>query len=284
VRNFILFIRRFFNLILFLLLEVVCLILIARTNTLQGNDLMSSANMVLGNIYKQRSDVAYYFALKRMNDSLVMENAKLREQISKKDVVDVLHDSAATYAINSPDSGIEVKYANYVYRTARVINNSVGGVNNYITLNRGEKEGVKKDMAVISANGAVGRIVHTSAHYSSAISVLSKKQQVSARLKDGTIGYVSWDGKDPYKLLMKDVPNQIKVYKGDTVFTTDYSFFPSGVYIGFVFKTEIIKSKNLQILHLRPTTNFLNLQYVYIVENSMSAERRRLEESVSDEK
>ncbi len=281
MRNFILFIRRFFNLILFLLLEVICILLIARTQTMQGDDIMSSANMLMGSMYKQRNDVAYYFALRRMNDSLLRENAELRERITARGETDVVYDSAATVPVSFTDSGKVVKYADYVYRTARVINNSVGAVNNYITLNRGEQDGVKKDMAVISANGAIGRIVNTSAHFSTAISVLSKKQQVSAKLKDGTVGYISWDGKDPSQLMMRDVPNQIKVRKGDTVFTTEYSFFPANVRIGVVYKTTLIKSKNLQVLYLRPTANFRNLQYVYVVENKMAAERRGLEEAAS---
>ncbi len=283
MRNFILFIRRFFNLIFFLLLEVICVALIARTNTLQGDDIMSSANMLMGTMYKQRNDVAYYFALRRMNDSLVRENAELREQLADHGETDVLYDSAATVPVTFTDSGVAVKYADYVYRTARVINNSVGAVNNYITLNRGAKDGVRKNMSVISANGAVGRIVNTSAHFSTAISVLSKKQQVSAKLKDGTIGYISWDGKDPSRLQMRDVPNQIKVRKGDTVYTTEYSFFPANVPVGIVYKTTLIRSKNLQVLYLHPTANFRNLQYVYIVENKMAKERARLEEAAKED-
>ncbi|MCB9045142.1 MAG: rod shape-determining protein MreC [Chitinophagales bacterium] len=281
MRNFILFIRRFFNLILFLVLEIVCIVLIARTDTVQGNDIMSSSNMLLGTMYQQRNDVAYYFALKSMNDSLVHENEALRRQLSAHDGIDVLRDSSANYAIPNPDSSAKVKYADYYYRYAKVINNTVGSVNNFITLNRGEDDGIRKDMAVISANGIVGRIVNTSAHFSTALSVLSKKQQVSARLKDGTVSYVSWDGQTPDKLLMKDVPNQIKVSKGDTVFTTEYSFFPGGVNIGIVYKTALVKSKNLQILYLKPTTNFRRLQYVYVVENKMAPERRQLEQSAT---
>lgn len=283
MRNFILFIRRFFNLILFLLLEVVCVVLIARSGNMQGDDIMSSANMMMGTMYKQRNDVAYYFGLRRMNDSLITENAELRRMMTAQGETDVLHDSAATVPIAANDSGKVVKYADYVYRTARVINNSVGAVNNYITLNRGEKDGVHKNMSVISANGAVGRVVNTSAHFSTAISVLSKKQQVSAKLKDGTIGYVSWDGIDPSRLQMRDVPNQIKVKKGDTVYTTEYSFFPANVPIGIVYKTTLIKSKNLQVLYLRPSVNFRNLQYVYIVENKMADERARLEAATKED-
>lgn len=282
MRNFILFIRRFSNLLLFLLLEVVCVVLISRTNTMQGNDLMSSANLMMGTMYEQSHDVVHYFGLKRMNDSLINENIKLRETISSYTSKDTLYDSTAQYAVPNADTTAEVRYANYRYRSAKVINNSIAAVNNYLTFNRGYDDGIRKDMAVIAGNGVVGKIVNTSAHFSTAISILSKKQQVSAQLKDGTVGYVSWDGSDPSVVLMKDIPSQIKVKKGDTVVTTEYSFFPAGVPIGIVFKTELIESKNLRILHLRTTTNFRKLQYVYIIEDRMFTERKELEAAITD--
>lgn len=282
MRNFILFIRRFSNLILFLLLEVVCVILIARTNTMQGNDVMSSANFAIASMYEQRDDMAYYFSLRRMNDSLIRENTQLRKRLASYNEVDTLSDSLGRVTMLTKDSTTVVKYSNYVYRSAKVINNSIGSVNNYITLNRGEKDGVKKNMAVVSSTGAVGKIVHTSEHFSSAISILSKKQQVSARLVDGTVGYVVWDGGKPNDLLMNDVPQQIKVKTGDSVFTTEYSFFPPNVLIGVVNKTELIKSKNLQRLHLKPATNFRKLQYVYVVENTLGEEKAELESMNKD--
>lgn len=276
MRNFILFIRRFSNLLLFLLLEVVCVVFIARTNTMQGNDIMSSANLLIAGVYQQQDDVAYYFALKSMNDSLISENIKLREQVAQYQEVDTLYDSTAT-CLKPIDSIRFVKYADYTYRYARIINKSVNAVNNYITINRGEQDGIRKNMAVVSANGTVGRIVHTSAHFSSAISVLSKKQAVSAGLKDGTVGHVTWAGYNPNELMMNDVPQQIHVAIGDSVFTTEYSFFPPNVLVGTVFKKERNESKNLQVLYIKPATDFRRLQYVYVVENKMTEERDNLE-------
>ena len=45
---------------------------------LQGNDVLSSANTIAGIVYQKREDVAYYFGLRRMNDSLINENTRLR--------------------------------------------------------------------------------------------------------------------------------------------------------------------------------------------------------------
>lgn len=282
MRNFILFIRRFFNLILFLAIEIVCLVMIGRTNTMQGNDIMSSANTVIGLLYKKQNDVVYYFGLKQMNDSLLAENIRLHMQLASYNSYDTLTDSNVHLPYTKNDSGQVIQYADYHYRTGRVVNNSVSGANNFITINRGSADGVKKNMAVISGTGVVGRVAHVTKHFSSARSVLSVKQQVSARLKDGSIGYVNWEGERPDVLLMRDVPQQIKVKKGDSVFTTNYSFFPPGILIGTVYKMEYIKKNNMQLLHLRTATNFRNLQYVYIVENKMLPERMQLEDSTKD--
>ncbi len=284
MRNFILFVRRFFNLILFLALEIVCIVLIARTNMLQGNDVLSSANTVAGIVYKKREDVIYYFGLKRMNDSLINENARLLTEISLMKSVDTLKDSVVTRTFKGPDSSRIVQFANYVYRTARVINNSVTAENNYITINRGANDGIAKNMAVLSGTGVVGRVIHVSDHYASILSILSVKQKVSAKLKDGTMGSVSWEEGRPDVLILEDIPQQIKVNVGDSVFTTSYSFFPPDLMIGTVFRKQIIKKNNIQQLYLKTASNFRNLQYVYVVENKMMAERKKLEDSTKQQK
>ena len=256
------------------------MVLVAQTKTLQGNDLVSSANSVSGLVYKKRSDVAYYFGLRNMNDSLLNENALLRKKIEQLHSLDTLRDSLVHSKINPSDTSIHiVKFADYIYRTARVINNSINTSNNYITINRGARDGVGKNMAVISGTGIVGRVEHVSAHFASVLSILSSKQKVSAKLKDGTNGYIVWDEKQPDELLMTDVTQQAKVKKGDSVFTTSYSFFPADVLIGVVTKIETIKKNNFQLLYLQSSTNFRNLQYVYVVENKMAQERKQLEDS-----
>jgi len=283
VRNFLLFIRRFFNLILFVALEVICVVLIARTNNLQGNDIMSSANTVVGLLYQKQNDVVYYFGLKRMNDSLLNENMHLHQLLAKEqNTFYKVNDSTAKVAISTADSSHTIKYADFLFRTAKVVNNSVSAANNYITINRGSADGIAKNMAVITGSGIVGRVEHVSSHFSSLLSVLSVKQKVSAKLKDGTTGYIEWEGDRPDVLLMKDVPQQIKVHHGDSVFTTSYSFFPEGVLVGTIDRISLVKKNNLQILHLIPGANFRNLQYVYVIENKMDNERRALEDSVKN--
>ncbi len=281
MRNFIFFIRRFFNLILFLGLEIVCIVLIEHTNTLQGNDIVSSANTVAGIVYKKQSDLVYYFGLRKMNDSLLNENATLRKKINRANSVDTLRDSIVKIKTAPADTLTHiVQYAEYVYQTARVINNSTNASDNYITINRGYKDGINKNFAVISGTGIVGRVEHVSAHYASILSVLSTKLKISAKLKNGTNGIVLWDEKGPDILTMTEVRQEVTVKAGDTVFTNNFSlYFPPDVMIGTVIKTEVEKKKGVQIIYLRSATNFHNLQYVYVVNNTMALERKQLEDS-----
>jgi rod shape-determining protein MreC len=255
--------------------------LIERTNTLQGNDIVSSANTVSGLIYKKQNDVVYYFGLRKMNDSLLNENAMLRKKLDVLHSVDTLKDSLVQRKIAPADTSVHtVRYADYVYRTARVINNSINASDNYITINRGSKDGITKSMAVISGTGIVGRVEHVSAHFASVLSILSSKQKVSAKLKGGTNGYIVWDEKSPDILSMIDVPKHIDVKKGDSVFTNNYSlYFPPDVLIGIVVKTEIEQKKGMKLVYLQSSTNFHNLQYVYVIDNSMAAEKKQLEDS-----
>jgi rod shape-determining protein MreC len=240
---------------------------------------MSSANTVSGLMYQKQNDVVVYFGLRRMNDSLINENARLRQAMARYSNLDTLKDTAVRRIVKTSDSTHVVQYNDYLYRTAKVVNNSVSSGNNYITINRGSADGIGRNMPVISSTGVVGRVVNVSAHFASVLSVLSVKQQLSAKLKDGTFSYITWDGDNPDVMVMKDVPQQIKIHMNDSVFTTSFSFFPSDILIGTVFKMKVNTKNNLRQLYLHPSTNFRNIQYVYVVENKMMAERIKLEDS-----
>ena len=281
MRNFILIIRRFFNLILFAALEIICFILIAHSHTLQGDDIVSSANTLVGIAYKKQNDLFYYISLGKMNDSLLSDNARLRKIVADYTSIDTLKDLPVHKAISNTDTASHiVKYADYIYLTARVINNSVKSVNNFITINRGAKDGIAKGMSVISGTGLVGRVKYVSGHFASILSILSQEQAVSARLKNGTHGFTIWDSEHPDVFLMKDMPQEEKIKKGDSIFTTSFgNVFPPDVLVGTVLKIDINKKNGLQQLSLKPATNFRNLQYVYVVDNKMSAEKKQLEDS-----
>lgn len=293
MRKLIQLIRRFWNLILFIILEVVSFVLIAKRQSIQGVDIVNSSNAIVGFFYRKQNDVVYYFQLKQMNDSLLNENTRLRNLLAQNSNVDTFRDSIVRIAIPLRDSvksavsdtsrkGIgpikAVRYASYRYIPARVINNSIANDRmNYITLNRGTDDGISKNMAVVAGNGIVGRVANVSAHYATVVSVLSEGRSYSACLSDGTEGFITWEKGSPDYVTLTKIPLQQKVKRGDSVFTTGYSIFPENIMVGNVARIDTIKTNNTKNLRVRLSTNFRKLQYVYVVENKLGEEKRKLE-------
>jgi rod shape-determining protein MreC len=77
MRNIFLFIRRFFNLILFFVLQGTGIYILTNYNKTHQAVLGAVANEVTGSVSKKYNDIEYYFHLRKTNDSLVKENARL---------------------------------------------------------------------------------------------------------------------------------------------------------------------------------------------------------------
>lgn len=272
---------RFFNLILFIGLEIVCILMISKTNTLQGNDLMNSANAGVAFWYQKQTGVTDYFHLRQMNDSLLNENTRLRQVLAKQSETDILNDSSVVLSSITNDSTHKIQYAHFTYYKARVVNNSVNSSANFITINRGSKDGIAKNMAVVSSTGVVGRVTNVSAHFSTVLSILNTRQRLSAKLTDGTTNFIYWEESGgPDQLLMKITQPEIKVREGDSILTTSYStVFPADMLLGKVKKVFLVKKDNSRLLQIKPATNFHNMQYVYCLKNEYIEERRALEDS-----
>ncbi len=302
MRQFILLIRRFWNIILFLILEGICFSMISRSRTLQGNDIVNSSNAMTGYVYKKQNDVVYYFQLKRLNDSLMLENAMLRNRMSETSNIDTFKDATAVVPVTQKDSvsvstkdstgAIKittsvrvkvVKYASYHYIPARVINNSISNDRqNFITINRGSEDGVRKEMGVVTGNGIVGRVENVSEHYATIVSVLSGRK-ISAKLDDGSGPYFPiWQPGSPDYVYVENIPLYVKNKRGDSVFTTGYSYYPENILIGTIAKVDTIKKNNNKTLKVRLSTNFRNLQYVYVVGDKLGEEKTKLESKNGD--
>jgi len=278
VRNIFLFIRRYFNFLFFLVLQIIALSFLFRYNRFHEAAFMGVANEITGRVGSKYSNVQYYFHLKKTNEALARQNEELLNSLPSNFQ---LPDSAARTVTDTIKYDTLAQSRKYVWRGARVVNNSVSLQNNYITIHRGEKQGVKKDMGVISAEGVVGMVVNTSENFSVVMSLLNRQGSVSAKLKKGgEIGKVQWDGKSPEYVTMINIPKSARVAPGDSVITSGYSLsFPAGVLIGTVVNVVEDKTSSFNSLVIKPGTNFYSLEYVTVVENLQKDEQKTLEEA-----
>ncbi|MGI4874963.1 MAG: rod shape-determining protein MreC [Janthinobacterium lividum] len=316
MRNLVAFLLRYQGAMLFVLLEVVSLYLFITNSSYQRAAFFNSANAYTGAVLAKRQEVTDYFHLAALNQQLLAENASLRKQLFPPDFAHREADSlpvgrdtlghlvyrhlkplaaapppaARNQQLRTrPDSlllgGVRLAAhdAQYPLVPARVVDNSLRSVDNYLTLNVGEADGVQPGLGVVSATGVVGRVRSVSAHYATVASLLHSKTAVAAKIKrDGTFGSVKWPGDDFSHALLDYIPRQNRVAKGDTIVTSAYNaVFPEGVLIGTVESFVKESDKNFWTITLRLGTDFSRLTYVYVVPNRHHAERDSLQASLS---
>lgn len=270
MRNLILFIWKHNFFFLFFLLESISVYFLVSHNYFHRASFVSSANNISGSVYQTYSNVTDYFSLGEANRILAEENAKLRSL--NKAAFD-LYSNKITVVNDT------VFRQKYIYRSGKVVNNSVSNQKNYLTLNIGSKQGIKKDMAVVSPLGVVGIVEQVSDNFCSVMSVLHRDTKISSKVKkDGSFGPLFWEGDDPRFVTMTDIPTHVKLIKGDTIVTSAYStIFPEGIMVGTVDSFERKAGQYFYTLKVKLSTPFKSLNHVYVIENILKDEQEQLE-------
>jgi rod shape-determining protein MreC len=271
MRNLLIFISKYNAFFLFLIFEITALIIYVKYNSFQRATYINTANQVTGTLYSRVNELNSYLSLKEVNDSLASENARLQSKLKASYYADTLAKQTIT------DSAYKQQYT---YTEAKVINNSVNKRNNYITIQKGSKDGIIKGMGVICNTGVVGKVIYTSEHLSIVQSLLHKDAKVSAMLADTKdIGSLVWgDDLNPHVGLLMDVPNHVKPRIGQWVVTSTYSdLYPAGIPLGKVSNLHAKGGGFFLNMEVNLSVDFSKLQYVYVVNNKLSLERAQLE-------
>ena len=277
MRNLFLFIRRYFNFLFFLVLQILALTFLFRYNRFYNAAFSNVAGEVTGKVNEKYSNAEYYFKLKKANEALVKENVNLRSLLRTNyepadTTVKIVEDSIRVDSL--------LKFRKYRYFDARVVGSFVSTQTNYLEIHRGALQGIHKDMGVIGPLGIVGRVVDISDNFSVVMSALSKQFKVKAKLKKtGENGTIEWDGVSPTYIQLKDIPKSAVIAKGDTVLTSELSsIYPPNIMVGTVEGILNDQSSNFYTIKLKTATNFLNVQYVYVIDDQQQQERTQLRE------
>ncbi|MCA6408653.1 MAG: rod shape-determining protein MreC, partial [Cytophagales bacterium] len=211
--------RAFFT---FLFLELFSAWLVVENNQYQSTAYFNTSNQIAATIISTSQTIREYFSLKDINSDLAVENSRLRKKLSQQDQI-LLARELSLFG----DSTIINRFD---FTSAKVVNNSTRYYKNFITINRGKKDGIHAGMAAISQWGAVGKVKSVSEHYAVLISLLNIDEQVSSVIKrTGHFGTVQWDGTEPRFIDLKYIPRHVELKLGDTVVTSGYnSVFPEG--------------------------------------------------------
>lgn len=271
MRSLLRYVLKNYPFLLFLLLEVFSFILIFNFNAYQKSKYLNSSNRVTASIYSSYNSVIDYFGLATVNRELSEENAMLKSLLSDIPYLKISPDSIIVSDLNTDSV--------FRFISAKVINNSVNKQNNYITLNKGSKHGIKPDHGIVNSAGVVGVITNVSDSYSMGFSILNKRWGVSTKLKkSGTFGPLSWDGDDYRFANLDGIPFHVDLAVGDTVVTSSYSsVFPEGILIGTIHSFEQPQGDNYFKITVKLAVNFKALSYVEVIDNLKKEEIKKLE-------
>lgn len=252
------------NLIIYLFLSFVTFNYLYNNSSVHYSGFGKVGTFISGSTSSISSYINSYFNLRQENNKLIEENLELKKYesqfIDKSDTRDVSE--------NKIDKTI----------SAKVILNSINKNKNIIVINKGELNGINKEMGVVSSKGVVGIIKNITDNYSSIVSLLNTDLKINAVLKNtSTIGSISWNGLDPRIVQLNDIPLSSSIKLGDTIITGGMSFyFPKGIPIGKIENYNNTSLEGYYSIDVSIFSDFSSLSNIYILQRTDNDEIKSL--------
>jgi len=274
MRNLIVYLLRYGSFVLFLLLEVICISLLVNYNESQREIFVNSSGNLNGKVNSFTHRVGEIYSAHREVDSLSNVIRELRTQ--NLYLVSLIEEAQLdTLQLDTL----------HTFIPARVIQNSIQKSNNFITINKGEKDGVKSRMGVVTNQGVVGVVRDVSANYATVMSVLHRQSRTSAKIEGtGYFGNLKWLDINPNVVNLEDIPKHVNVQVGDTIQTSGFSrHFPAGIDIGKVGEVELSQGSNVYTIKVSLFADMRDLEVVYVLEDHQEVELDSLLNEGADE-
>lgn len=232
-----------------------------------------------GLLYKPAGYIAGFFQDISDLRMIYQENKVLKQSLSKyaKDTAKLNELEAENKRLKEALGFTERQKEanNYRYHIARVISQSLDSFNTTVTINLGEKDGIRENMAVVTADGLIGRTTQVSA-FSSNVQLLTalndagtdtKAIAATVKGRDESFGIIESYDMESGLLVMNKIPQTDPMQVGDIVITSNYgSVFPPGIEIGkVVSKTNGDFGIDYKAM-VQPFAKFYHLQEVFVVE------------------
>jgi rod shape-determining protein MreC len=211
----------------------------------------------IGNI---RGTWSHYFALQntsRENEQLRRENDELKLQVNQLQSKAAEADRLAAL-LNFRQAQHDVPMLG-----ARVIGTSADTASQTIYLDRGERDGIRRNMGVITPDGVVGKVIESYRDTAQVLLLTDKDSGVGAMLSDSRIQSPVGGTGEPL-LSMKYIPTDDTVNVGERVVTSGMDrIFPRDLPVGVV--AEIKPGRPFQQVRVRPAANLQRLEEVIVL-------------------
>lgn len=281
MKNLLEFLGRHYHWLVFLLLEAISLVMFFNYNSYQNSVWLSSANTLVGSFYQWTSGVESYFSLRKVNEDLTVRNYYLERQVTQ---LRRLYAEATQKPSPEEQQRLD-SLSRYQLIAAKVVSNELGKMNNLMTIDKGEADGVETGMGVACGRGVVGVTYLVSKHYAVVIPVLNVRlSRISCAIRgSGYFGVLRWYGKDAGYAYVEDIPRHARFKRGDWVETNGYSsIFPAGILVGQIVEVYNASDGLSYKLKVRLSTDFGNLRDVVVISDRSIATRMRIMQAARD--
>ena len=157
------------------------------------------------------------------------------------------------------------KRTNFRLLEAEVINRNPASSLQFLTLNKGKKDGIKEGLAVTLNGALVGKVSNTNHYTSKVLLITDQTSIVNAFIQESRASGVV-KGQLGYGLKMELIPQNKVVKEGDIIITSGLGgILPKGLTIGSVDKVEKAENEIFQTAIIKPTINFKDIEMVFVV-------------------
>ncbi len=220
----------------------------------------------LGHTFREGFDqYVYLVKVKKENQILKKENESLKSRIARLEEENRLCKRLEVFE--------EKKlFRKYPKVPARVIYNPLEAFGGYLVIDRGESDGLRPEMPVVSVAGEevgalVGQVVEVAAHYARVLPLTSPESAVEVySLRSEERGILKGQGLG--RLLLLDyVPYGADIREGDLLLTSGSdALYPPGIRVGRVQKILPEKRQGFfQTVKVKPFVEIKKLRYVVVL-------------------
>lgn len=158
---------------------------------------------------------------------------------------------------------------------ARVIGRESATWSRMIVINRGKKDGIEADMAVVTEKGLVGHVVEADWNTAKVQLILDPRSSVGTivqRPESRVAGIVQGDPDNPTMPQMVNIPKNADVVEGDVIVTSGFGgVYPKGLVVGLISLLDNDEGGLLKIGLLEPAVDFQKLEDVMVITASREA-------------
>lgn len=264
------FLIRFKSGLLFIFLQIISIVMMVQLNQHHNMILGTFSQNLSGDIQSRRDRFYAYFNLGTENEKLLYQNKKLKESyISLRQELETrkhISPLKSAYRI-IPDSIFPLNGFQFI--PCQIVNNTIDRSYNFLTINKGYRNGIKKGMGLISEDGVLGMVISVSEHYALAMSILNKNFRLSAKINnENFFGSLVWKGGSPEYASLEYIPLHVNIRKGDTIITTGFSsIFPEGFMVGIIDDYEENSEDGFYEISVRLNSSLGSVYHAYAVAN-----------------